>query len=207
MADELYVVRHGQRRDSVDSEWDDIADRIHDPPLTDLGRWAAWRVGRRFVEAGASFDAVYASPFVRAVETADEVCRELDVTFGLEPGLGEYRNAEWFDRDPETLPHERLRERFGTLRLGRDPFVVPAFPETHEAAMARIAEAARLLADGTDGSVLLVGHGITVAGVIDGLVGPDAPVEAPLCGVSRLVAGFDGTWELDYTGDTSHLDV
>ena len=207
MAEELYVVRHGQRRDSVDSDWAAVADRVHDPPLTELGRWAAWRVGRRFAAADVSFDAIYASPFLRTVETADEVCRELDATFELEPGLGEYRNPEWFDRDPETLPQERLRERFGTVRVGRDPHVVPEFPETHEAATARIGEAARRLADGADGAVLLVGHGITVAGVGERLVGPDTEVAAPLCGVTRLVAGLDGAWELDYTGDTSHLDV
>lgn len=207
MAQEVYVVRHGQRRDSVDPDWEAVADRVHDPPLTELGRWAAWRVGHRFADAGVSFDAVYASPFVRTVETADEICRELETTFELESGLGEYRNPEWFDQDPGTLPHERLRERFGTVRLGRNSHVVPGFPESHGEATARIAEAARLLADGTEGSVLLVGHGVTVAGVIDRLVGPAAPVEAPLCGVSRLVAEIDGTWELDYTGDTSHLDV
>jgi broad specificity phosphatase PhoE len=164
-------------------------------------------VGRRFAETGASFDAIYASPFLRTVETADEICRELGTTFELEPGLSEHRNPEWFDREPETLPHERLRERFETLRLGRDPHVVPEFPETNETAVDRIAAAAELLADGRDGSVLLVGHGITVAGVVDGLVGPDAEADAPLCGVTRLVAGMGGAWRLDYTGDTSHLDV
>jgi len=207
MADELCVVRHGERRDSVDPDWESVADRVHDPPLTELGRWAAWRVGRRFAEAGASFDAVYASPFLRAVETADEICRELGATFELEPGLGEYRNPEWFDEEPETLPQERLRERFETLRLGRESHAVPEFPETHDGATERIAAAARGLADGVEGSVLLVGHGITVAGVVAGLVGPDAAVDAPLCGATRLAAGADGSWELDVTGDTSHLDV
>ena len=206
MAQEVYVVRHGQRRDTVDPDWETVADRVHDPPLTELGRWAAWRVGRRFVESGVAFDAVYASPFIRAVETADEICREIETTFGLEPGLGEYRNPEWFDRDPETLPHDMLRERFETLRVHGDSHVVPTFPETHEEAMARIGEAARRLADGIDGSVLLVGHGITVAGVVAGLVGPGTGVDAPLCGVTRLA--FDGeSWRLDYTADTSHLDV
>ncbi len=207
MASELYVVRHGQRRDSVDPDWEDAADRVHDPPLTELGRWAAWRVGRRFVETGTEFDVVYASPFLRTVGTADEICRELGATFELEPGLGEYRNPEWFDADPETAPPSRLRERFGTLRLGRDPHVVPAFPETDDAARDRIATAARLLAEGTDGSLLAVGHGITVAGVVEGLVGSDADVEAPLCGVTRLAATGERAWRLDYTGDTSHLDV
>jgi hypothetical protein len=65
MAETVRAVRHGQRRDSVDPDWEDHADRVHDPPLTDLGRWAAWRVARRFVESGTSVDAVYASPFLR----------------------------------------------------------------------------------------------------------------------------------------------
>ena len=206
MAREMYVVRHGQRRDSVDSDWEAVADRVHDPPLTELGRWAAWRVGQRFVESGVEFSAVYASPFIRAVETADEICREIETTFELERGLGEYRNPEWFDREPETLPHDVLGERFEALSLRGDSHVVPAFPETHKEAMARIGEAAGRLADGVDGPILLIGHGITVAGVVAGLVGPDTNVDAPLCGVTRL--SFDGeSWRLDYTADTSHLDV
>jgi len=32
-------------------------------------------------------------------------------------------------------------------------------------------------------------------------------IDAPLCGMTRLVAGIDGTWRLDYTGDPSRLDV
>jgi broad specificity phosphatase PhoE len=38
MADTVWVVRHGERRDSVDPNWETDADRVHDPPLTDLGR-------------------------------------------------------------------------------------------------------------------------------------------------------------------------
>ena len=205
MAEELYAVRHGQRRDSVDPDWEAVADRVHDPPLTELGRWAAWRVGRRFAGRDMEFDAVYASPFLRAVETADEICRELETVFGLERGLGEYRNPEWFDDEPETLPRDALCDRFASLRPGHDSHIVPAFPETHDAATARIAEAARLLAAGVD-SLLLVGHGITIAGVVAGLAGPDADVAAPLCGVTRLER-VGGSWRVDYTGDTSHLDV
>ena len=39
-------------------------------PLTELGRRAAWRVGRRFAEADQTFGGVYASPVLRTVETA-----------------------------------------------------------------------------------------------------------------------------------------
>jgi len=206
MADTVWVVRHGQRQDSVDPDWHDHADRVHDPPLTDLGRWAAWRTGRRFVEAGVEFDAVFASPFLRTAETAEEICRETGNVALLEPGLGEHRNAEWFESEPETVPNERLAEWFDPVELDHDPHVVPEFPESHEEAMERAGRAARSLVADTTGAVLFVGHGLSVGGVVHGLVGSADDVEAPLCGVTRLDR-YRGSWGLVFSGDTTHLDV
>lgn len=205
MADAVWAVRHGQRQDSVDPNWESNADRIHDPPLTELGRWAAWRVGRRLAEADVAFDAVFASPFLRAVETADEICREIGQEFVLEPGLGEHRNAEWFDSEPETIGIGEIAAEFGTVRLDHDPFVFPTFPESHEDAMARIGETTRTIAEAVDGTVLLVGHGITIGGVVGGLTGSAEAADAPLCGLTRL--DRDGEdWHLAFSGDTTHLD-
>jgi len=205
MADTVWAVRHGQRQDSVDPEWEATAERLHDPPLTELGRWAAWRVGRRFAERGERFDAIYASPFLRTVETAAEICVEIDAEFRLEPGLGEHRNAEWFDDHPETVPVDKLATWFDGLRLDHEPLVQPEFPESHDDAMARIGETTRRLAERTDGTVLLVGHGITIGSVVGGLVGSAEDADAPLCGLTRLERTGDG-WELDFSGETSHLD-
>ena len=203
VADEVWVVRHGERQDTADPEWARTAERVHDPGLTELGRWAAWRVGRRL--AADPPDAVYASPFLRTVETADEICREAGLETALEPGLGEHRNPEWFDAEPETLPHETLAERFETVWTGHDPHLVPEFPETHAEASARAGETTRRVAAETAGRVLLVGHGLTVGGVVEGLVGSTEGVDAPLCGLTRVVR--DGEeWRLAFSGDTSHLD-
>ena len=202
MADVVWVVRHGERQDSVDPNWEATADRVHDPPLTDLGRWAAWRVGRRFVESGSELDTVYASPFLRTVETAEEICRETGDEFVLEPGLGEHRNAEWFDAEPETVPFEQLAEWFAPVRLGHEPYVVPSFPESHDEAMERAGKTARLIAEDEAGTVLLVG---TVGGVVQGLVGSTEGVDAPLCGLTRIERDGEG-WRLAFSGDTTHLD-
>jgi broad specificity phosphatase PhoE len=206
MADVVWAVRHGERRDSVDPDWETVAERVHDPPLTELGRWAAWRVGRRFVEREPPVDAVYASPFLRAVETAAEITAETDARFMLEPGLGEHRNADWFDAEPETLPFERLTARFERLSADHEPLVTPEFPETHAEAMTRIGRTARQIVDATDGTALLVGHGATIGGVVAGLVGSADAADAPLCGLTRLVRDDDG-WRLDFSGDTTHLDA
>ncbi len=205
MADVIWAVRHGQRADSVDPNWEATAERRHDPHLTELGRWAAWRVGRRFAEFGPPIDAVYASPFLRTVETAAEICREIDAEFVLEPGLGEHRNPDWFDAEPETVPPERLAERFGPLRLDHAPYLRPEFPESHDAAMARVGETTRHIADATDGTALLVGHGLTIGGVVRGLVGSADEADAPLCGLTRLERDGED-WHLDFSGDTTHLD-
>jgi broad specificity phosphatase PhoE len=206
MTDTVWAVRHGQRRDSVDPDWESNASRVHDPPLTDLGRWAAWRVGRRFAESEARVDAMYASPFRRTVETADEIAREIGIEFRLEPGLGEHRNAEWFDAEPETDSPADLAERFDTVSLDHEALVAPAFPESHAEAMARIGETTRRLVDAAEGTVLLVGHGITIGGVVDGLTGDADDAEAPLCGLTRL-SRENGGWRLDVSGDVDHLDA
>ena len=205
MADVVWAVRHGQRQDTVDPNWDSNAERIHDPPLTELGRWAAWRVGCRLAEAGVRFDAVLSSPFLRAVETADEICRQIDRGLVLEPGLGEHRNADWFDSEPETVGIDDLDAQFGTVRLDHDPFGYPSFPESHDEAMGRIGETTRQIAESIDGTVLLVGHGITIGGVVGGLVGSAEAADAPLCGLTRLDRNGE-EWELEFSGDTTHLD-
>jgi len=205
MADTVWVVRHGQRQDTVDPDWADHADRLHDPPLTELGRWAAWRVGRRFADSDVHVDAVYTSPFLRAVETTQEICDETGWTAQLEPGIGEHRNADWFDGPPETLSPGTIRDRFDAVGTDHEPVVVPEFPETHEAAVDRIGRAVDGLLASTDGSLLLVGHGITVGAVVAHLLGTGESADAPLCGLTRLDREGNG-WVLDFSGDTAHLD-
>ncbi|ERG95834.1 histidine phosphatase family protein [Haloquadratum walsbyi] len=222
MVEKVFAVRHGQRQDSVDPDWETHADRLHDPGLTDLGRWAAWRVGRRFAEMNISIDAVYSSPFLRAVETASEICAEISASFAVEPGLGEHRNPEWFDAEPQTIALDRLDIQFERLHQEHVhvPKIKPNYPESSTEAMDRIGETTRQLVESTSGALVLVGHGATIGGVVDGLIGTTEDVDAPLCGISRLDCNQSDTvsstetkingnnnWQLKYSGDTAHLDV
>ena len=201
----VWAVRHGQRRDTVDPDFHTYADRIHDPDLTELGRWQAWRVGRFFADSDVDFESIFASPFLRTVQTADEICREIGDTFELEAGLGEHRNAEWFDSDPETADSADLATWFETLRLGRESVVVPRFPETHAEAERRAGETTCRLAAESRDAILLVGHGLTVGGVVRGLVGSTDGVDAPLCGLTRIDR-VDDEWTLAFSGRTDHLE-
>lgn len=205
MTDTVWAVRHGQRQDTVDPDWELTAARVHDPGLTELGRWQAWRCGRYFADNAVDFEAIYCSPFLRAVQTTAEICGEIGGEAWLEPGLGEHRNSEWFDSEPETLSSETLADYFDPIRNDHEPFVVPEFPESHDEAERRAGEAARRAADAHDGQVLLVGHGLTIGGVVRGLVGSTEGVDAPLCGITRMDRAGD-EWELGFSGHTAHLD-
>ncbi len=205
MAQSVWVVRHGQRQDTVDPDWELTANRVHDPGLTELGRWQAWRVGRFFADHGIDFEAVYCSPFLRTVQTTAEIYGETGQQAWLEPGLGEHRNAAWFDSEPETLSYETLVEYFDPIQKGHKPVVVPEFPESHDEAQQRAGRAARGLANEHDGRILLVGHGLTIGGVVRGLVGSTECVEAPLCGLTRIEAN-GRNWELDFSGRIDHLE-
>lgn len=62
--------------------------QINDPPLTDLGRQQVERSARAFTR---SVNLILASPFQRAIETAQICAAVLDVPVLIEPLVGEQR--------------------------------------------------------------------------------------------------------------------
>ena len=66
----------------------------------------------------------------------------------------------------------------------------PDGPQTHDGAVARIAETAQPLA-GAGGRMLLIGHGVTITGVVSGLAG--SGTNAPLCGDAAPTETPDGS--------------
>lgn len=89
----LYLVRHGQSRANVDAQC-----RIVDCELTDTGKSQAMAVAAELARRGV--DRVFASPYVRAVETAREIARAAGVPAAILPELHEHHGAAF----PETWP-------------------------------------------------------------------------------------------------------
>lgn len=199
MTRRLLVLRHGERADDVNRAWNDTAPRPHDPPLTGLGVAQARATGRLLADEGV--DAVYASPFLRAVHTAHHVVRCLECPVRVEAGLCEHLNPEWFDERPPTLSAVEHGERFDSLEVGHSSVVEPAFPENGRTAAERTAEAARRLLATSDGTLLLIGHGVTVGAVVDGLTGEGERAAAPYCGLTWLER--DATGPADDEGTRS----
>lgn len=65
----IYIIRHGQTEKNKAK----VLQGRSDVPLNDAGRQQAAEVRERFEREGLSFDKIYTSPLVRAVETAQIV--------------------------------------------------------------------------------------------------------------------------------------
>lgn len=204
----LWIARHGNRQDFADPEWASTAERPHDPGLSPDGVQQARQLGQRV--AALDVDRLVSSPYLRAVQTAHYVAEALDESVHLEPGLGEWLNAEWFDHPPNTRSATTLASRFDHVARGREPSEPcrqPTYPESKHEALARLGATGQCLADRyPDDTLLLVGHGITVQGVLHGLL--DLPVPDPGCPLASLtkVVRQQGSWTLQIRNDTRHLE-
>lgn len=69
----IFLARHGQNEDNANG----VLNGHRDLPLTPLGVSQAHELADNIVKAGITFDAVYASPLVRARKTAEVVCETL----------------------------------------------------------------------------------------------------------------------------------
>ena len=201
----VWIARHGNRIDFVNPEWFNTAKRPYDPHLSDDGILQAQKLANRLI--GENITQIFASPFLRTVQTANEIAKVLDLTIKLDWGLCEWLNPKWMLTIPETLSIENLFQTYNRIDLSYNG-VTAQYPETWEACMKRTGEASqRLVAQFPTENILLMGHGVSVIGAAAGLVGKNAETEvkASLCSLVKIVMR-EKQWVMELNGDTSHLD-
>ena len=141
----LLVVRHGQSEWNATGRWQGQAD----PPLTDEGRRQSKVAGG----ALGTFDAVVASPLLRAAETATIIAERLGIGPVLtDPDLVERDAGEW-----QGLTRSQIQEGWpGFLDDGRRP---PGY-EPGDAMLTRTLSVLERISERMgDGDVLVVSHG------------------------------------------------
>ena len=141
----LLVVRHGQSEWNATGRWQGRAD----PPLTDEGRRQSKVAGG----ALGTFDAVVASPLLRAAETATIIAELLGIGPVLtDPDLVERDAGEW-----QGLTRSQIQEEWpGFLDDGRRP---PGY-EPGDAMLTRALSVLERISERMgDGDVLVVSHG------------------------------------------------
>jgi broad specificity phosphatase PhoE len=205
MSQIVWIARHANRLDFVNPDWFLTAERRYDPPLSEDGFEQAKLLARRLKHEKITH--IFASPFLRTVQTANAVAEVLDLPIKLETGLSEWLNPAWMTEEPERLSTPALVELFPRIDTSYTPQIAAKYPETHEQVRARSGQTARCLAsDYFPHDILLVAHGASVLGGAMGLVGDIAKTEvkASLCSLVKVVRR-EPEWLLELKGDTSHL--
>ncbi|MBD2202909.1 histidine phosphatase family protein [Calothrix sp. FACHB-1219] len=205
MSQIIWIARHANRLDFVNPDWFLTAERRYDPPLSEDGFIQAKQLANRLKTEKISH--IFASPFLRTVQTANAVAQALDLPIKLETGLSEWLNPAWMTEEPERLSTSALAELFPRIDISYTARIAAKYPETHEQVRGRSGQTARCLAtEFYPENILLVAHGASVLGAAMGLVGEVAKTEvkASLCSLVKVVLQ-DSEWLLELKGDTSHL--
>ena len=162
----LYLVRHGATPLSKEDRFSG-ADGVE---LSDDGRWQCAQLGARLVDEG--INAVYASNYSRAIESA----RIIGAPLGLEPnvreGMREISHGHW-----EGLSRREVESRFSDEYASweEDPFTfAPTDGESGVSVLARALPVVRELVKRHEGErILVVSHKATIRIVLSSLLGFD----------------------------------
>ena len=202
MSQTVWIARHGNRLDFVNPEWFNTAARRYDPPLSEDGFWQAAELGQRLKNENISH--IFTSPFLRTIQTANEVAQVLNLPLKLEAGLAEWHNPQWMTETPETHPRDCLAKEYPLIDWSYQSCLTPQYPESEADVNQRTGETVKQLVTKFSENILLVGHGASVFGSTQGLVENTPALQVPLCCLTKVVRG-DNRWELEFYADTSHL--
>jgi broad specificity phosphatase PhoE len=206
MSQIVWIARHANRIDFVNPDWFLTAERRYDPHLSEDGLIQAELLAKRLMKENIRH--IFASPFLRTVQTANSVAEVLDLSIKLETGLSEWLNPEWMTEEPKRLSSIALATLFPRIDLSYTSRIAAQYPETRQKTRDRSGQTARcLVTEFFPDDILLVGHGASVLGAAMGLVGEIAQneIKASLCSLVKVVRQ-DAQWLLELKGDTSHLN-
>ena len=175
----ILLVRHGQSTWNADGRWQGRAD----PPLSELGRRQA-EVAAETLEA-EGITAVWASPLVRAHETAVIVADRLGVMITFDPRLQERDAGEWTGKTRDEIEAGWP----GFLADGRRPDGFEVDEVLHDRALAAVHAIA---AASGDEPVVVLSHGGLIR-VVERALGSE-PHSVPNLGgldIRRVPSGLE----------------
>jgi broad specificity phosphatase PhoE len=197
----IWIVRHGNREDFQNPGWSRTAQRPFDPALSADGETQAREVGLSL--QSEQVHRVFASPFLRTIQTASHIADALNLPVCLEPGIGEILpNVE---STPALLPEVERKQRFPRIDEDYTALKELSYPESSEEGHERAAAAAQALTDRfPEKNLLMVTHGAPVVGIVRGLTGLKDRITVPLCCIFTLQRN-DAGWDVVQLSETSHL--
>lgn len=204
MTTRIYLIRHGETAWNATGRW-----QGHAPvPLNESGRKQSIALGRYLAAHDYTFDALYSSDLLRAMQTAQAVAEPLGLDVIAEPRLREIDLGEW-----QGLTREEAAawDSANWARYAADWRNVPVPSGESRHAVGERARAAfdDLAAQHADARIGLVSHGGTLGMLLESLFGR---IERPsLSNTSMTIlergagAGASAEWTIARLVWTPHL--
>jgi probable phosphoglycerate mutase len=198
----LYLVRHGQTDYSLHNRFCGSID----PPLNATGLAMAEAFAIRY--GREPWAAIYASPLVRAKQTAAPTAERAGLGIQIEPGLREIAYGDWEGR-PEAEVEREQPERFHAWGAHPAAVAPPGGETALEIAARAIAAVDVIRSRHSEGRVLVVSHKATLRVLVCSLLGIDVDlfrqrIAQRVCALSIVELRPTGPL-LQVLGDTSHL--
>jgi probable phosphoglycerate mutase len=196
----LYCVRHGESVHNAEGRIQGQSD----VPLSDFGRQQGEAIATAL--AALPVDAIYASPLLRALETAQIVARRLDLPVRIDPRLKEIHVGIFQNRLRGEVA-ELYPEAFARWTAGEPDFVIPG-GESRRALQERGCAAFREIVAAGHQHAAVISHGrlltVALAAFVPVPAGPRAP---SLENASITIVRYDGhgRWELAAYNQVDHL--
>lgn len=202
MTQTIWIVRHGNREDFGNPGWAKSAERPYDPALSADGERQAQEAGLSLI--GQRVHRIFASPFLRTIQTAHHIADAVGLPVVLEPGIGEILPT--VQEMPALLTDADRTIRFPRLASGYQPAGTLAFPETESEGYQRSAQTVQALAETyPDQNLLFVTHAAPLIGIVRGLTHTQERISVPLCGIFTLQRNVSGWHLVGDGGSVSHL--
>ncbi|MBI3958223.1 MAG: histidine phosphatase family protein [Chloroflexi bacterium] len=202
MTQTLWIVRHGNREDFGNPNWAKSAPRPYDPALSADGERQAQEAGSSL--RGQTIHRIFASPFLRTIQTAHAIAEAMGLPVALEPGIGEVLPA--VQEMPALLAEAECRQRFARIDSAYSPWGTLVYPESEADGHRRSGQTVQQLADAyPDHNLLFVTHASPVIGIVRHLTGIQEKISVPLCAIFTLQRNGYGWQLVGQGGEVSHL--
>ena len=231
----IYIIRHGDRWDYQYPQWKETADRKGDPSLSTLGHEQARQVGsyldNLFVNENiqAAQITLLSSPFLRTIQTSNELLSELKRTKGnvvdtvkINPEYCVFEFDFWNQGFHISLPDMNERKcYFPRLDENYESAFEPSLPEDRDMFFCRCDKAMKYIGDTypvedeNNRVVIVVTHAACCVGLVKsatGLILQDINPAAP-CSIYKLTRSQSNPkWDIDHhskkngiNGFTAHM--
>lgn len=204
---QIYIARHGHREDYLGDAWRKTASRPHDPGLSDLGHRQARELAERL--RAANLQHIFASPFLRTVQTAHAVAEVAGCDLKIEHGICEWLNPAWFSQAPDFLPPHQLARTYPRIDTSYQSRGRRTWPEVDEKtdAWPKVHAVTQALLRDFPGNILFVGHGSSVCGMAFSIAGKSVSLNLEMCCLIHFTSTPANGYDLLLNGCTKHLSA